>query len=75
LAYNALETKIGVDDATEIMLSLAVTASGITSVSELRELIKSPNMYKNEVVFNLFCMGLESGMLKLARRHLLDYSD
>ena len=45
MAYNALETEIGVD-----------------------EIIKSPNMYKNEVVFNLFCLGLESGMLKLARR-------
>jgi hypothetical protein len=67
MAYNALESEIGVDDETEIMLSPAVTASGIKTVSELRELIKSPTMYKNEVVFNLFCLGLESGMLKLAR--------
>jgi hypothetical protein len=67
MAYNALESEIGVDDETEIMLSPAVIESGITSVSELRELIKSPAMYKNEVVFNLFCLGLESGMLKMAR--------
>jgi hypothetical protein len=59
MAYNALESEIGVDDETEIMLFPAVTASGIKSVSELRELIKSPTMYKNEVVFNLFCLGLE----------------
>jgi hypothetical protein len=44
LAYNALESEIGVDDETEIILSPAVMASGITSVSELRDLIKSPEM-------------------------------
>jgi hypothetical protein len=67
MAYNALEAEIGVDDETEIILAPAVTASGISSVSELRDLLKSPAMYKNKVVFNLFCLGLESGMLKLAR--------
>ena len=67
MAYNALESEIGVDDEIEIMLTPAITASGITSVAELRDLLKSPAMYKNEVVFNLFCLGLESGMLKLAR--------
>ena len=67
MAYNALEAEIGVDDETEIILAPAITASGISSVSELRDLLKSPAMYKNEVVFNLFCLGLESGMLKLAR--------
>jgi hypothetical protein len=67
MAYNALESEIGVDDEKEIMLAPAITAFGITSVTELRDLLKSPAMYKNELVFNLFCLGLESGMLKLAR--------
>ena len=67
LALNALDNEIGVENATEITLAPAVEASGINTVAELRDLLKSPAMYNNAVVFNLFCLGLESGMLKMAR--------
>ena len=67
LAMNALDPELAVETATEITLAPAVEASGITSVAALRDLLKSPAMYNNAVVFNLFCLGLESGMLKMAR--------
>jgi hypothetical protein len=50
------------------VLTPAVATSGIGSVAELRELIRSPAMYKNSVVFDLFCAGIESGVLKLSRK-------
>ena len=67
LAFNALDHELKVETATEITVSPAVVASGINSVAALRDLIKSPAMYNNAVIFNLFCLGLESGMLKMAR--------
>ena len=67
IALNALDTELEVDNASEITPSPTVQASGINSIAELRDLIKSSEMYKNATVFNLFCLGLESGMLKMAR--------
>lgn len=67
LAMNALDPELAVETASEITVAPAVLASGINSVAELRDLLKSPAMYNNAVVFNLFCLGLESGMLKMAR--------
>ncbi len=67
LATNVLEGELNNDVETEIILTPAVEASGISTVAELRNLIKSPSMCTNSVVFNLFCSGLESGVLKLSR--------
>jgi hypothetical protein len=67
LALNALDTDVDEDNAPEITLAPDVAASGLNSIADLRELLRSPNMYKNATVFNLFCLGLESGMLKMAR--------
>jgi hypothetical protein len=67
LASNALNTDILGDNVPEITLSPAVATFGLNSIAELRELLRSPSMYKNATVFNLFCLGLESGMLKMAR--------
>ena len=67
IALNALDTELEVDNASEITPSPTVQASGINSIAELRDLIKSSEMYNNATVFNLFCLGLESGMLKMAR--------
>jgi hypothetical protein len=49
-------------------LSLSVQISGLESVEELRTLIRSSSMYKNDAVFTHFCQGLESGMLKQSRK-------
>jgi hypothetical protein len=67
LATNVLEAELNNEVETEIMLTPAVEASGISTVAELRNLIKSPTIYTNSVVFNLFCSGLESGVLKMSR--------
>jgi hypothetical protein len=67
MATNVLEGELNNEVETEIMLTPAVVDSGISTVAELRNLIKSPAMYTNSVAFHLFCSGLESGMLKMSR--------
>ena len=49
-------------------LSTSVEASGVGSVEELRRLIRSSAMYRNDTVFTNFCGGLESGMLKQSQK-------
>jgi hypothetical protein len=49
-------------------LSTNVELSGVESVEELRNLIRSSAMYKNDNVFTHFCQGLESGMLKQSQK-------
>ncbi len=68
LANNALESDTHTEEYHNIELTPRVLNSGITTVQQLRELIKSPAMYRNAEVFDLFSSGLESGMLKLARQ-------
>jgi hypothetical protein len=53
---------------TPMEVSSDVALSGINSVSELRDLIRSNRMYTNEVVYNCFCGGLESGALKQSEK-------
>jgi hypothetical protein len=45
-------------------LNPAIVATGIATVEQLRDLIKSDAMYRNPAVYNLFCRGLESGKIK-----------
>jgi hypothetical protein len=47
-----------------IKVSPDLVQSGIETVDELRGLIKSDKMYTNEVLYDCFCSGLESGALK-----------
>jgi hypothetical protein len=68
LATNVLESDIPDEFDTEIKLTPAVLTSGIGSVTELRELIRSPEMYKNPVVFHIMCAGIESGTMKFSRK-------
>ena len=53
---------------TPMKVSTDLALSGINTVSELRALIKSNRMYTNEVVYNCFCAGLESGTLKQSEK-------
>ena len=69
LAYPLLPNNAVTEDyasaSIDIMkLSTNVELSGVESVEELRNLIRSSAMYKNDTVFTHFCQGLESGMLK-----------
>jgi hypothetical protein len=53
---------------TPMKVSSDLALSGINTVSELRDLITSKNMYQNEVVYNCFCAGLESGAFKQSEK-------
>ena len=48
----------------EMKLNPAIVATGIATVEQLRDLIKSDAMYRNPAVYNLICGGLESGKIK-----------
>ena len=48
----------------EMKLNPAIVATGINTVGQLRDLIKSDAMYRNPAVYNLICGGLESGKIK-----------
>ena len=51
-----------------LAITETVRDSGIQGIEELRALLRSDAMYKNSAVFNLFCQGLESGVLKHSKR-------
>ncbi len=54
------------DGTNEEVMTITETVrdSGIEGIEGLRALLRSHAMYKNSVVFTLFCQGLESGELK-----------
>jgi hypothetical protein len=54
------------DEGIHEVLAITETVrdSGIGGIEELRALLRSDAMYKNSVVYSLFCQGLESGELK-----------
>jgi hypothetical protein len=66
LVTNAIasEQNVITDGGAGILLSDNIIQSGITTVEDLRAIIKSSKMYTNEVIYDLFCAGLESGRLK-----------
>jgi hypothetical protein len=53
------QTKIGVMTVTP-----ALVESGVATVDELRKLLMSSEMYRNPVLYDLFCGGVESGKIK-----------
>jgi len=58
------------DEGIHEVLTITETVrdSGIGGIEELRALLRSDAMYKNSVVYSLFCQGLESGELKHSKR-------
>jgi hypothetical protein len=65
IANNACTEENASASLDFMKLSTSVEISGgVESISDLRNLIRSSEMYKNDTVFTLFCQGLESGMLK-----------
>jgi hypothetical protein len=63
LVTNCLEGDHTQD--TQMVVVPALVASGLSTTEDVRQCIKSNGMYLNSVLFNLFCGGLESGMLRL----------
>ena len=63
LATNVLcsELPTNITDDQPMLLNDELIASGLETIQELRDLLKSSTMYNNDVVYNRFCEGLESG--------------
>ena len=66
LATNVLSSELptNITDDQPMQLTDELIASGLESIQELRDLLKSSTMYNNEVVYRQFCEALESGNLK-----------
>ena len=67
---NAVSEDYASSSIDMMKLSTNVEISGVESVEELRNLIRSSAMYRNDTVFTHFCQGLESGMLKQSMKLL-----
>jgi hypothetical protein len=59
LAENILETELDLDTFTPSRLHNNM--AHIDSIDDLRELLMSPKMYQDQTLFDIFCLGLESG--------------
>jgi hypothetical protein len=70
LARNVLsgELPTNITDDQPMQLNDELIASGLETIQELRDLLKSSTMYNNEVVYSRFCEGLESGTLKQSEK-------
>jgi hypothetical protein len=70
LATNVLcgELPTNITDDQPMQLSDELIASGLETIQELRDLLKSSQMYNNDVVYSRFCEGLESGNFKQSEK-------
>ncbi len=59
LAENIIDSELDLDD--EYPPRIHKNIEHIDSLEELRELLISPKMYQDQVLFDLFCLGLECG--------------
>ena len=48
----------------EMTVNPALVETGVMTVSQVRDLLKSSQLYRNQAMYNLLCGGLESGKLK-----------
>jgi hypothetical protein len=49
-------------------VNTVVVKTGLTTVADVRNCLKSEAMYLNPALYNLFCCGLESGKLKCGKK-------
>ena len=66
LAENLLESELDLDDTSPIRIHRNI--SHINSPAALQELLVSPRMYQDQVIFDIFCLGLESGNFRQNRK-------
>ncbi len=48
----------------DMKVNLDLVESGVTTVEGVRKLLMSKKMYRNSVMYDLFCGGVESGKIK-----------
>jgi len=61
LARFVLDKESSTTDEPEVVEILRAT---IPTIAELRRKLFSDNLYKNQILFNRWCMALESGVLR-----------
>ena len=67
LAENVIEQELDLDQTQPIRIHKN-NIGHIKNIGALRELILSPKMYQDKVLFNIFCLGLESGNFRQNRQ-------
>ncbi len=60
LAENVIESELDLDQTQPPRIHKN-NIGHIKSIGALRDLLVSPKMYQDQVLFNIFCLGLESG--------------
>jgi hypothetical protein len=67
LVTNVLNTDLDKKQA-DMKVTPALVASGLTTVKDVRDCLKSEELYLNPALYNLLCCGLESGKLKNGKK-------
>jgi hypothetical protein len=67
LVTNVISTDLDKKQA-DMKVSAALVESGLTTVEDVRDCLKSEDMYLNPALYNLLCCGLESGKLKNGKK-------
>ena len=67
LAENVIEQELDLDQTHPIRIHKN-NIGHIKTIGTLRELLLSPKMYQDQVLFNIFCLGLESGNFRQNRQ-------
>ena len=63
IVTNVINTDLDKKQA-DMKVNPALVASGLATVQDVRDCLKSEEMYLNPALYNLLCCGLESGKLK-----------
>ncbi len=67
IVTNVINTDLDKKQA-DMRVNPALVASGLTTVKDVRDCLKSEELYLNPALYNLLCCGLESGKLKNGKK-------
>ena len=67
IVTNVINTDLDKKQA-DMKVTPALVASGLATVQDVRDCLKSEEMYLNPALYNLLCCGLESGKLKNGKK-------
>ena len=67
LVTNVITTDLDKKQA-DMKVNMELVKTGLTTVEDVRDCLKSDEMYLNPALYNLLCCGLESGKLKNGKR-------
>ena len=67
LVTNVITTDLDKKQA-DMKVNMELVKTGLTTVEDVRDCLKSDEMYLNPALYNLLCCGLESGKLKNGKK-------